>query len=145
MALIKCPECNNEISDKSNQCIHCGYPLQIAKNTECSINGKVHDLSFILNNEDKIKSIKIFRDLTGCGLKDAKLTIDTIIEKQEIPKSLHIKIEPKPETNIPKCPKCQSTSIGVANRGYSLVWGFIGSGKSMNVCKSCGHKWKPGK
>lgn len=28
MALIKCPECGNEISSKSNQCIHCGYPLQ---------------------------------------------------------------------------------------------------------------------
>ena len=29
MALIKCPECGKEISDKSNQCIHCGYPLII--------------------------------------------------------------------------------------------------------------------
>ena len=27
MALIKCPECNNEISDKAATCIHCGYPL----------------------------------------------------------------------------------------------------------------------
>ena len=42
-----------------------------------------------------------------------------------------------------KCPKCQCTDIGVANRGYSLIWGFIGSGKSMKVCKKCGYKWKP--
>ena len=27
MALIKCPECGKEISDKSSACIHCGYPL----------------------------------------------------------------------------------------------------------------------
>lgn len=27
MALIRCPECNKEISDKSQVCIHCGYPL----------------------------------------------------------------------------------------------------------------------
>ena len=27
MALIKCPECGREISDKSKACIHCGYPL----------------------------------------------------------------------------------------------------------------------
>ena len=27
MALIKCPECNEEISDKAKKCIHCGYPL----------------------------------------------------------------------------------------------------------------------
>lgn len=46
-------------------------------------------------------------------------------------------------SNQVKCPKCSCTDIGVANRGYSLIWGFIGSGKSMNVCKKCGHKWKP--
>ena len=27
MALIKCPECGKEISDKSEKCIYCGYPL----------------------------------------------------------------------------------------------------------------------
>lgn len=27
MALIKCPECSKEVSDKSSTCIHCGYPL----------------------------------------------------------------------------------------------------------------------
>lgn len=41
------------------------------------------------------------------------------------------------------CPKCGGTDIGVANRGYSLIWGFVGSGKTMNVCKKCGYKWKP--
>lgn len=29
MALIKCPECGKEISNKSTTCIHCGYPLSI--------------------------------------------------------------------------------------------------------------------
>ena len=28
MALIRCPECGKEISDKAGQCIHCGIPLQ---------------------------------------------------------------------------------------------------------------------
>ena len=28
MAIIKCPECNKEISDQAPACIHCGYPLQ---------------------------------------------------------------------------------------------------------------------
>lgn len=28
MALIKCPECEREISDKAEKCIHCGYPLK---------------------------------------------------------------------------------------------------------------------
>ena len=38
MALIKCPECGREISDKSKQCIHCGYPIeQTNKNTTYAI------------------------------------------------------------------------------------------------------------
>lgn len=27
MAMIKCPECNEDISDKAEECIHCGYKL----------------------------------------------------------------------------------------------------------------------
>lgn len=27
MALIKCPECGKEISDKAKKCIHCGCPI----------------------------------------------------------------------------------------------------------------------
>jgi len=27
MALIKCPECGRDISDRANACIHCGYPI----------------------------------------------------------------------------------------------------------------------
>ncbi len=27
MALIKCPECGKDVSDKSKVCVHCGYPL----------------------------------------------------------------------------------------------------------------------
>lgn len=34
MALIKCPECGKEISDKSNTCIHCGFPLQEMVNNQ---------------------------------------------------------------------------------------------------------------
>lgn len=28
MALINCPECNKEISDKTRKCPHCGYPIK---------------------------------------------------------------------------------------------------------------------
>ena len=43
MALIKCPECGKEISDKSSACIHCGYPLANIKqekndNTQPQLN-----------------------------------------------------------------------------------------------------------
>lgn len=34
MALIRCPECNKEISDQAIECPSCGYPLRKPKKTE---------------------------------------------------------------------------------------------------------------
>lgn len=47
------------------------------------------------------------------------------------------------DSNQVKCPKCGSTSITAGQRGYSLFTGFIGSGKTVNRCANCGHRWKP--
>ena len=33
MALIKCPECEAEISDTSDVCVNCGFPIKNKKNT----------------------------------------------------------------------------------------------------------------
>lgn len=45
--------------------------------------------------------------------------------------------------DLPKCPKCGSTSISTGQRGYSLLTGFIGSSKTVNRCAKCGYKWEP--
>ncbi len=29
MALVKCPECDKEISDQASKCVHCGYQLKV--------------------------------------------------------------------------------------------------------------------
>ena len=47
-------------------------------------------------------------------------------------------------TNKVCCPICGSESIATVNRGYSWFWGFLGSGKPVNVCQKCGHKFTPG-
>ncbi len=39
MALIKCPECEKEVSDRANACIHCGFPLAQTK-SELIVRGK---------------------------------------------------------------------------------------------------------
>lgn len=46
-------------------------------------------------------------------------------------------------TGLVSCPKCFSTQISTGSRGYSIFWGFIGSGDTVNRCANCGHKWKP--
>lgn len=46
---------------------------------------------------------------------------------------------------VPRCPRCGSEAIATINRGYSFVFGFLGSGSARNVCQSCGYRYKPGK
>lgn len=48
MALIKCPECGNQVSDKSSECVHCGFPIYMKVNgvfgkKECAYCGTVND------------------------------------------------------------------------------------------------------
>lgn len=50
MALIKCPECNKEISDKSESCIHCGYPLHQINTKQTDVDKKIEDIILIYNN-----------------------------------------------------------------------------------------------
>ena len=39
MALVKCPECGNDVSDKAQSCPHCGFPLE-KQETACPECGK---------------------------------------------------------------------------------------------------------
>ena len=73
--------------------------------------------------------------------KNAQASLEREIERKEIERrkaECHKK-------GIPCCAKCGSSSIATINRGYSMVTGFIGSGKPVNVCQKCGYKWQIGK
>lgn len=143
MALIKCPECGKEISDKSDKCIHCGYPLK--KNT--IINSKEYDLSGELNlvlNGNIIGAIKSVREKTGLGLADGKYIVDYMNNHKECPSILNF--EQKKETNVPHCPTCGSTNIekiSVTKKAFSgAMFGLFSSDiRNSMHCKNCGYKW----
>ena len=279
MALIKCPECGKEVSDKAQSCIHCGYPINqntIADNGNRRIVENLSDLLFVLENTykqflndslsffqfynenqklfSKLKtfaisenshdeilktlSMLIFADsieLTTIDVKNVLCVIDwfkvsndgktkftqelvSAISKRDntgntretifayaiyhaqnlnttenrrilmqpliqkdpstqwykyilvnnvcvkelgLPTMVDLYIDgrniemkdylyrtpkkaPTSSVNTICCPKCGSTALATVNRGYSVVWGLLGSGKPMNVCQACGHKFKPG-
>ena len=73
MALIKCPECGKEISDKSEKCIHCGFPIRNTPYIQEIINGKSYDVSFLIDKSmTQIQKIQKLNTMTGCGLPVAK-------------------------------------------------------------------------
>lgn len=37
MAMIQCPECGNQVSDKAANCIHCGCPINVSKRVKIKL------------------------------------------------------------------------------------------------------------
>ena len=167
MALIKCPECGKEISDKSKACIYCGYPLdELADNTE----NKSYKLVLVavdrtsgnlLNITNKLRELMPGRDNKELIaivvdrfkfhiLKDGLTHSEAEVLKHELySMSMYTEIIPS-ESDIDvlkniqlRCPRCASTQVTIGIRGFSLLTGFVGSNKTINRCGKCGHTWKP--
>lgn len=169
--LIKCPECNKEISDQSEKCVNCGYPIkdylaekeiQKLKNDPniCFIANKPHNLSKylqLINTNTIISEVQssIIDDAYNEGWLDdirGKVSddiIDYMAEHHEIPKTWKSYDEQHPykiEPQIPKCPTCGSTNIkNISGTKRWLSTGIFGLASS-NIgktmqCNSCGYKW----
>lgn len=154
MALIICPECGKEVSDKSEVCIHCGFPLV---NTKCDINGIVYDfkeelpIALLKNVDDYMPVYGKIRRKTSLTLADAGDLIDIIREIKAIPPTFTPKYPLEDREKLygcskvknVECPYCHSTNvkkIGLLNRAISTeLWG-LGSkkiGKQFH-CNNCG-------
>ena len=79
-----------------------------------------------------------------CGYPLQKMLIKEGYRKGE-PKKKEVQERPNIVVNsIVKCPRCGSTSITTEERGYDIMWGFLGSSSKKNLCQKCGYKWWPG-
>lgn len=79
MALIKCPECGKEISDKAPQCIHCGYPIAqetIPATTSSSTADKKYKI-LLIHAGAKANTAKIISDLTNISSEEATQLTET--------------------------------------------------------------------
>ena len=77
MSLIHCPECGKEVSDKSDKCIHCGYPIN--NNSKCKVNGSDYDLSFLLDESYSV--LYKVRDLIQISKSDI-VHVKPVVEKR---------------------------------------------------------------
>lgn len=181
MALIVCPECNREISDKSEICIHCGFPLKeynedfdislykvvlnsyknfwssciiaariktvIAPNlSENEIGKMLSHLPLVVKGALSIEDAKVLKKF----FEDVGATVSIVEDEDAAEQDTFMDtLDAKAlsllnrDPNKIYCPKCGSTAIATTNRGFSLLTGFIGSGKPVNVCQNCGTRWKP--
>lgn len=136
MAIILCTECGKEFSDKAEACPFCGCP------TTESLEGDNKYIELMREKGRELTAFVVEKDKNISYLEALKY-MDTLISTNLDAKKADEEHENHVKTII-KCPNCGSANIATTNKGYSLITGFIGSGKPMNVCQKCGHKWKPG-
>lgn len=129
MALINCPECNKEISDKSGKCLHCGYPLRNTPYIFEEICGQKIDVSFLLDKSvSQAKQIKRIVEITGCDLLEAKKIVLKYHPSEEIN-----------NTNKRKCPNCGHTAFTPVRKKWSFWTGFA-TNKTELICNNCGKR-----
>jgi hypothetical protein len=77
MALIKCPECSNEVSDKAASCPKCGHPLQATAPQPTADSDTL--IKQTLSRYGKIAAIKVYRTHNpSAGLADAKQYVENL-------------------------------------------------------------------
>lgn len=81
MAMIKCPECGKEISDKAEKCPNCGCPITTYGNKEGEIGKITQEIinKYNKDNKQRANMIKELRAATGMGLKEAVDEIDKFL------------------------------------------------------------------
>ena len=142
MALIKCPECGKEVSDKAAACIHCGYPINKAPSyLPSSIDSKELDREI---QRGKLYSIRYIRSKTGTGMEGASSLLRRyMLDTGQSFSDGSVASEWKDTSQKLKCPKCGSTAITTGARGANGLLGFVGASRTVNRCGKCGYTWKP--
>ena len=152
MALIKCPECGKEISDKAKACIHCGFPLDEKVDTVVVPPKKQKTVASYMCNEClemytlEHKEGSKTQHCPVCGQAMELWAIEQINDKTGL---VDKRITPKSnlEQNLPRCPTCQSTKIHkiskLSKAGDAIFWGVFAIGKVNKQwhCDNCGSEW----
>ena len=73
------------------------------------------------------------KDIIEYNLKLSQFKAQTAWQNQAVNRS----------SSTLRCPQCGSANVSTGARGYSMLTGFAGAGKTVNRCGRCGYKWKP--
>ena len=164
MGLILCPDCQQQISDRSEYCIHCGRPITEEDIDQfenwCLIDGVLYDFTPIMDRvyspspleKDSLRILesKLSRIVRGkMGHKQFTDLLNFMIENKYVPdtwESGYVAPKPSAQNMIPQCPHCHSGRIQKISTTKRVVGvaalGLASStiGKTME-CKNCGYKW----
>lgn len=130
--LIKCPECNHDVSDKAQFCPQCGYPINEIKanlaNQECPIcKSKEH---ILLSGKDVCKECGyIFREDMNFKSKEKK---ELVLSSEECPICKSNRHFLKDDNDV--CEECGY----IFKRNLSIPEERVESKRNKISCKYCG-------
>ena len=154
MALIKCPECGKEVSDKAKVCIHCGYPLtveniesqEIEESMYCPYCGKklppgsefcaycgrsfdgTPNTSLILQRQTTPVISVEKKDIISIKENiDGYGSIEAIQREQLAQQQKILEQQCKQQELMAKCPKCGSTSLSANRKGFGVGKAIVGT------------------
>lgn len=153
--LIKCPECNKEISDKAEMCPNCGYKLP---KPEPIINGVYCPSCLDCGIKTKIEfcpycKIRYKDSITGtCDEVDnytqnhPELKDAPEFSQEAYDKRVNYVPYNYPTMNTPKCPTCGSTDLSkvssISKAGSVLMFGLLSQKvKKTWHCNNCKYEW----
>lgn len=154
MALINCPECNNNVSTKAESCPHCGFPLKHYVDEFSHINDKKMNMEFTIDvNDDYIQSVngikvdiadllttngyerskasKTLNSITKIGIVQAKNIVDDFIKQYpEFDKETEFKLFISEQSNLTELfnedTKIDKISIDYKSKLFRLgFWSYI--------------------
>lgn len=168
MALIKCCECNHDVSEYAEKCPNCGCPVNIIKQSIINdsdienklytiINGEKKDVTYFVNkildgswdddvlpfncklmDELDVSMMGFVNAVEECGGAPVEYNSKSISKAKQEQKQI--------QASKPKCPHCHSTNIAKIS-GTERAVSVLGMGllsKKINKsfkCKSCGYTW----
>lgn len=155
MALINCPECNKEISDKAECCINCGYKLTkqepmfqgvyCPKCLDVSIKMEIDTCPFC-HTKYKNSIYGTSDETFGYTENHPELKQSPEFSEEAYNKRInYVPVEYGSSSSV-KCPTCQSTNIskiGTLNRMASIGLFGLASSKigKTHKCNNCGTTW----
>ncbi len=127
MMLIKCSECQKEVSDKAQSCPNCGCPIENSCNVnECIIDNVKYDIESVIKLKQNGRHVAAIKEL-------ARICNIEVGEAKKIFDRINIRVV----RSEPKCPRCGSTNIQWKNKRFANGLIF-----KRNVCAACGNHWR---
>ena len=142
-----CPICGSSQFPTNTMCVKCKQPISLVQS--------LHDAEYYQNKSMELygdyihwHDILISEEVSKNPLFDVNINNRRLSseEHQAILDNIFLNLSQQTNTNIPKCPTCQSTNIKRISTTQKSIHGFdfglfSKTAHSQFECCTCGYKW----